>query len=300
MDEANGTTSSSDQINQTADSIQKEKALDLLNKDSIDENELLVSAYNLINIPILDLNQNIQHPLLKEDNFEIFKDNVNPIFALNLLNLINIINFIWEASKYNIELFHNILLSLNIMFSYLFRNEKDDTEGIDYVLLTPIPDKVFDYISKYGKFCFKNHNNYKFENEYFSPDRNKKQIGLVYQQNSISQIFSFIKDKEQLNPKIMYYLNKETSDKLYKKKIFDFPKNYVNLPYIENKDFQGFNEIDFTFSVKNKVEIEQNFVFNIVKEKNNNKIINDFQLNNNNKIIFEENTNIFIEMKTNL
>lgn len=298
MDDSNGTTSS-EQIIQDTDLVEKELALELLKKDIIEEKELFTSANRLMNVPILDLN--ISDSLIGEDTFEILKkDNVNPIFARNLLNIISIVNFIWKASKSNVDLFHRVLLSINIMFAYLFRNINDETKGIDYILLAPVPDKVFDYIIKYGKICFKNPNDYKFDEEYFSPDRNKKQIGIVYEQNSISQIVSFLKGKEQLAPKIMYYLNKEFSSKLYENNIFDSPKNFKSLIYIEDNDFKGYNEIDLAFCVKENITIKQNFMFNTVKEKNEDNLINNFNINNNSDIIFEENTNYFMEMKSNI
>ena len=37
----------------------------------------------------------------------------------------------WVASKNNVDIFHKTLLNLEIMFSYLFRNQKDDNEGVD-------------------------------------------------------------------------------------------------------------------------------------------------------------------------
>ena len=60
---------------------------------------------------------------LMENRLKLFKkENINPIFLLNLINCISIINFVWLATKKNIKDFHNILLKVNIMFSYLKRN----------------------------------------------------------------------------------------------------------------------------------------------------------------------------------
>ena len=61
----------------------------------------------------------------------------------------------WVASKNNVDIFHKTLLNIGIMFSYLFRNEKDDNEGVDYGLLAPIPNIIYDFISKNGKYSFR-------------------------------------------------------------------------------------------------------------------------------------------------
>ena len=39
--------------------------------------------------------------------------------------------------------------------SYLFRNQSNDEEGVDYDLLAPIPNTAYDFISKNGKNSFK-------------------------------------------------------------------------------------------------------------------------------------------------
>ena len=53
------------------------------------------------------------------------------------------------------------------MFSFLFRNEKDDTDCIDYVLMSPIPNILYDFIAKNGKGSFKTPNNFDFDEEIF-------------------------------------------------------------------------------------------------------------------------------------
>ena len=40
------------------------------------------------------------------------------------------------------------------MFSFIFRNEKDDTDGIYYDLIAPIPNLVYDFIAKNVKWSF--------------------------------------------------------------------------------------------------------------------------------------------------
>ena len=61
------------------------------------------------------------------------------------------------------HIFHNTLLNLGIMFSYLFRNQKNDEEGVDYGLLAPIPNSIYDFISKNGKYSFKSPDKFNFD-----------------------------------------------------------------------------------------------------------------------------------------
>ena len=44
------------------------------------------------------------------------------------------------------------------MFSFKFRNEKNDTDDIDYVLMAPIQNILYDFIAKNGKGSFKTSN----------------------------------------------------------------------------------------------------------------------------------------------
>jgi len=123
------------------------------------------------------------------------------------MNIIQIINFIWIATKNNADLFHRILLHLGMQFSYLFRNEKDINDGVDYALLAPIPSIIYDFISKNGKDSFNSPNDFIFDEEIFSTERNDTQIGYVYQKASITQILSNLNtEKVIICPKIMYYL----------------------------------------------------------------------------------------------
>ena len=258
----------------------KERALSLIKDENINEKEITAYSQDLMTIPNLDEDVvNIDSPLLEIDSFEIFsKTSLNPVFVRNLLNIIHIINFIWLASKNKVEIFHRTLLNLGIMFSFLFRNEKDDKAGIDYVLMAPIPNIIYDFIAKNGKGSFKISNNFDFDEEIFNTDKNETQIGYVYQENSISHILSSLNPKDvKICPKIIYYLRYEKSKYLFKKNIFNNPKNFLDLVHeeieIENeietyKEFYGYNEIDLSLSLSKDAKLKENFTFNIAKEKN--------------------------------
>ena len=184
------------------------------------------------------------------------------------------------------------------MFSYLFRNEKDDNEGVDYGLLAPIPNTIYDFISKNGKYSFKSPDKFKFNEEIFSSDANDVQIGYIYKETSIIKIFSsFNPEKVTICPKIIYYMEHNSALKLFEQKIFDSPTNFKNLIYNE-KEFNGYNEIDMSFFLNEKTTIKENNTFNIIKEKNNNYVYRSYDQDKPKDIIFEKDTNIFLELKT--
>ena len=298
MDESYNSTSLSDNIYQQKVINYKEKALNLLNDPQFSEKELIEYLNEIRIMPTFNIELEDQEKILDENCFEMLANNdINPVFALNLLNVIDIINFIWNVTRKNIDSFHKILLELNIIFSYSFRNEKDETDGIDYALLSTIPLEFYESIVKYGEKCFKK--NYNLDNKYLSPDRNMQQIGLAYQENTIVQINSILNKESKETPKIMYYINHNKALMLFEKFVFDSPKNFKQLTCNSNtNNFKGFNEIDFSFVLNEDIEVCQDFIFNKIEE--NGEIIKTFEPNKGEKIKFPKNANIFIEMKSNL
>ena len=285
--------------NSTYESI-KDRTTSLIKSETVNKKELEDCAQELMLIPNLD-NEIISASecLIDQNSFEIFqKEKENPIFIRNLLNIIQVINFVWVASKNNVDIFHKTLLNIGIMFSYLFRNEKDDNEGVDYGLLAPIPNIIYDFISKNGKYSFKSPDKFKFNEEIFSSDANDVQIGYIYKETSIIKIFSsFNPEKVTICPKIIYYMEHNSALKLFEQKIFDSPTNFKNLIYNE-KEFNGYNEIDMSFFLNEKTTIKENNTFNIIKEKNNNYVYRSYDQDKPKDIIFEKDTNIFLELKT--
>ena len=285
--------------NSTYESI-KDRTTSLIKSETVNKKELEDCAQELMLIPNLDDEIiSASECLIDQNSFEIFqKEKENPIFIRNLLNIIQVINFVWVASKNNVDIFHKTLLNIGIMFSYLFRNEKDDNEGVDYGLLAPIPNIIYDFISKNGKYSFKSPDKFKFNEDIFSSDSNDVQIGYIYQETSIVKIFSsFNPEKVTICPKIIYYMVHNSALKLFEQKIFDSPMNFKNLIYNE-KEFNGYNEIDMSFFLNEKTTIKENNTFNIIKEKNNNYVYRSYDQDKPKDIIFEKDTNIFLELKT--
>ncbi len=167
MEESYNSTSLSDNIHQQKVINYKEKALNLLNDSQLSEKELIEYLNEIRIMPLFNIELENQEKIIDENCFEMLSnDDINPVFALNLLNVIDIINFIWNVTRKNIDSLHKILLDLNIIFSYCYRNEKDETNGIDYALLSTIPLEIYESIAKYGEKCFKK--NYNFDNHYLS------------------------------------------------------------------------------------------------------------------------------------
>ena len=278
-----------------------EKAKTLIKQNNIENKEIIKCAQELSMIPILE-DEICPNALFSVESFEIVSnENSNPIFIRNLLNIISIINFVWIASKNKIDSFHEILLTIGIMFSYTFRNEKNDKEGIDYVLLSTIPTSIYESIAKYGKKSFKNPSKFNFDESFFSTDKNEIQIGYVYEQNSIANLISELKDKGlKICPKIMYYLSYEFSKNLFNKKIFNNPGNFNELNHVNN-GFYGFNEIDFSFILSDDHKFFENNLLNRVKERGKDHIeYTSYKSDNPNEITFRKNSNIFIEYKANI
>ena len=271
----------------------KDKALDLLNKETVSENDITKVSMSLRKHPLLSIE--VKEELVNEKSFEMLTlSEINPIFTLNLLNVIMIVNFVWNATKKNISLFHKILLDLNIMFSYVLKN--NDRE-IGFALLATVPVQYYELIAEKGKKCFKG--NYSFNNEFLSFDRNIAQIGLVYQENTIVQLNSMLNEKQTEAPNIMYFLCKEICTELFEKSVFNLPKNYLDLEYKLDFCDYGIKEIDYSFILTDDIKIQENLIFNKVFE--NSQTSHFINTNSNeNVLILNKDTNIFVEIKSKL
>ena len=53
---------------------------------------------------------------------------------------------------------------------------------------------------------------------------------------------------------------------LFNKNILNNPSNYLNLVH-NNKEFKGYYEIDFFFTLSETTNVKENFIFNIIKKK---------------------------------
>ena len=178
MQQSLESTSVSEEIIQQKSNNYKERALELLNKNEVNEKDLIYFSNELRENPLIEVD--VKENLLNTESFEIFeKDKLNPIFILNLINIINIVNFVWNSTKKNIDIFHKILLEVKIMFSFV-----PNKEQIEYVLLSTNPLHFYELVAEKGKSCFKK--NYPFDKDYLSYDKNSAEIGLVYEANTVA------------------------------------------------------------------------------------------------------------------
>ena len=87
------------------------------------------------------------------------------------------------------------------MFSYTYRNQKNNEKGIDYLLFSCIPNLIYDNIAIYGKNVNKIH-----VIIIFFLQINEIKIGYIYERNSITNIIRELKDKGlNIYPKINIY-----------------------------------------------------------------------------------------------
>ena len=291
MQQSSESTSSTDELIKQKMNNFKERAKYFLNKTNTTEEELIKFSSELRLEPLVEIE--VKEELLNKNSFEVLGNTkLNPMFVLNLLNIITIVNFVWNSIRKDIVKFHKILLELKIMFSYIQKGEQ-----IEYALLSTIPVQIYELIASKGKNCFKD-KNYEFDKDFLSSDRNKTQIGLVYQENTIAQLNTMFNGKEMEAPTIMYYLEHKDCKKLFESSVFNTPENFLDLKYTLQLGFYGYSEIDHSFILKDDIELSQNFIFNKVMEDN--KLIKEFNPNSQEKIKLPKDTNIFVEIKSNL
>ena len=292
MQPSSETTSGSEESNTLKIKNFKEKAIEILNNENISKDDIVKVSKEIRENPLFEIE--VKEKLFDEKFFEMpEKSDINPVFMLNLLNLIVIINFVWSAVKKNIESFHKILLELNIMFSFMKNEKKPQYE---YALLSTVPIKFYEIIAEKGLNCFKK--DYNFNKAFLSSDRNIAQIGLGYQVNTISQLNSLFNEKEIESPNIMYYIYHDKCEELFKKLIFNRPENNLDSQYTIDLSSHGYNEIDYSFILQDNIKISQNLIFNKVFE--NNETIHFFNSNSQDNIELNKDTNIFVEIKTNI
>jgi len=271
-----------------------EKAREILHNNEISDSDLEKISMDLMKVP--NINEEISdEKILEPNSFELIEQSeINPVFLRNLLNLIFIINFIWSATKKDIDRFHKALLKIGVMFAFSYRNDKDLNDGIDYVMMCPLPNIVYSYIIQYGVDFFDSNIKLSMDKKFFNLEN---QTGIMYQESSVSELLNLFDENETfLAPKIMYYLKREKCEFLFKEQIFNKPDSFLNLKYTKGKYF-GFNEIDISLYFIKEKNIDENYSLNYVKKNGVNEIISNFDLSKSGKINFPGETNIFIEFK---
>ena len=107
-----------------------------------------------------------------------------------------------------------MLLEIGLVFSYVYRNQENIQDGIDYILLSTLPMDVYSYVSQYGNKSFPEKEKTKpFDKDYFNIPR---QVSTIYQESCISNLITIFEQKNiVICPKIMYYLTREINIELF-------------------------------------------------------------------------------------
>ena len=235
----------------------------------------------------------ISNHLFSKEDFDIF-DNIVPskfLFIFNIFNIKSVINLVWWNSKNNIKEFLTILNNIGINFSYVKRDKNSDF--IDYVLLSPLPIILYNFISTNSEEAFKNRLLKNLAKSYNSfSDKYQYDTGYCYEDlNSFNLLLQIGESNYTLNPKVMYYLKRSSTEKLIKMKIIKTPRLY-SLSDNKDDEYEGFNEVDISITMLKDVKLHENNNFVNMKIKNNNYDIK------NRDIIFKRNHTYIFEFKT--
>lgn len=224
--------------------------------------------------------------LIGIEDFEIYDKRANPIFLRNLLNMINVINLVWLKTNKDVPAFHIILKNyFNTKFSYL------DDESTDFILAMPLQKaalmKVYEMKNAFPDIS---ESSIRVDNLYLDLNRIKS---YTLQEMSLSAIFAKVDANNYIVlPNIIFYIRQNSVINKFRY-IFQYPKDIKFQKLNREKEFLGFNELDYVIKVKSKgVLIEPTNMINYAKLGNNINYLND-------KIIFNPNTVHLFEFKSN-
>jgi len=250
---------------------ENEKILNNINNILIQKNpdiNLLLESLKIIleNYPAINEFNQVKDPLFSTDDFDIFKNPLDNqfIFSINLSNIISVMNLLWEVSNKSPKIFLEYINKLNFYFSYV-TDEK--SSGNDIVMLAPVSENLYNYLSTYGGEMFKDETISKKAHQYvhsitkFSFDR-----GYYFEDmNSINLLNSIGEGNYILLPKVIYYIKENTAKKLNKLNIISIPNEFkFHDPSKDVKEYKGYNEIDLAIKIKKDICIETNENFKLI------------------------------------
>lgn len=204
--------------------------------------------------------------LLEQKDFDIFnkRNEKKFLFEINLVNLISIINLVYTITE-NVNQFNKCLDKLNINFSFVRRDANSNKNEIDFLLLAPISQTLYNDISTYGKNLFplgssNYHEAVRFIN---SIDKQNFDEGYFFEQYTAMNLLDKIgEEKCKINSRIIYYLKKDTVLNLMKCGIINAPELFsfpVSNTKSNGESFEGYNEMDICFTMHEKdVIIKEN------------------------------------------
>ena len=281
----NATSSKKNEINESNDKIEKavnigeinilkkenEKILNNINNILIqknpDINQLLESLKILLeNYPAINEFNQVENPLFSTDDFDIFKNTLDNqlIFSINLSNIISVMNLLWEVSNKSPKIFIEYINKLKFYFSYV-TDEK--SSGNDIVMLAPVSENLYNYLSTYGGEMFKDETISKKAFKYvhlitkFNFDR-----GYYFEDMNSINLLNYIGEGNYiLLPKVIYYIKENTAKKLNKLNIISIPNEFkFHDPSKDVKEYKGYNEIDLAIKIKKDICIETNENFKLI------------------------------------
>ena len=273
----------------------------ILNQEKLNE-ELLIENIKILldDYPAINKFDKVKSELLSKDDFEIFDDKINNkkfLFKVNLNNIISVANLLWEESNKSSTLFVNYLIKLDIYFSFV---KDENSSCIDFVIITPISNNLYNFISTYGKFIFEDKYFIDGANEYINfSDKYQYDTGYFFEDVNCINLINMIGESNcKVLPKVMYYIKEKAASKLIDLKIINPPQKF-NFHDItkDNKQYHGYNECDLIINMLEKVNIQENENFKfITKESSNSDTIKLFKDENNEKYGKEKKENSSLEM----
>ena len=281
----NATSSKKFETNESNDKIEKEvnigeinifkkeneKILNNINNILIQKNpdiNLLLESLKILleNYPAINEFNRVEDPLFSTDDFDIFKNPLDNqlIFSINLSNIISVMNLLWEVSNKSPKIFIEYINKLKFYFSYV-TDEK--SSGNDIVMLAPVSENLYNYLSTYGGEMFKDETISKKAFKYvhlitkFNFDR-----GYYFEDMNSINLLNYIGEGNYiLLPKVIYYIKENTAKKLNKLNIISIPNEFkFHDPSKDVKEYKGYNEIDLAIKIKKDICIETNENFKLI------------------------------------
>ena len=207
--------------------------------------------------------------MLTKDDFEIFDDEKNNnkfLFEVNLYNIISIINLLWEQSDKSPSDFINYLIKLNIYFSFI---KSKETSSIDFVLLTPISNNLYNYLSSYVKYIFKDKSLFESAKSFIAFSEEKKYDDFYFlENNNINKLINSIGETNcNILPKVMYYIKEKAALKLIELKFINTPIEYkFRDSKKDNKRYQGYNSLDLIIYMNKTINIKESWNFKSITD----------------------------------
>jgi len=239
----------------------------ILTKEIPDINLLLDSLKILLeDYPAINEFNQVKDPLFSTDDFDIFKNSLDNkfLFSINLSNIISVMNLLWEVSNKSHKIFLEYINQLKIYFSYV-TDEK--SSGNDVVMLAPVSENLYNYLSTYGGEMLKDETiskkafkyvhsltKFNFDKDYYFEDM-----------NSINLLNNIGENNYMLLPKVIYYIKENTAKKLNELNIISIPNDFkFHDPSKDDKEYKGYNKIDLAIKIKKDVCIQTNENFKLI------------------------------------